>query len=188
MHISCFGSYSTCSRIHDPRLFRTFRSDLYLCHMMTDQLEFHLEIAAQTRRNMQGIMSGFDIEQLNTIPAGFRNNLAWNFAHVIVTQQLLCYSLSSLPMTVNNELVASYRKGTSPLGPVSQEMIDSWYELAQSTLEKTREDISSGIFQNFKEYPTSYKVTLHNLQEALAFNVAHEAMHLGTMMAMRKLL
>ena len=30
-------------------------------------------------------------EQLALIPEGFHNNVLWNIAHCVVTQQLLCY-------------------------------------------------------------------------------------------------
>jgi hypothetical protein len=39
-------------------------------------------------------LSGYNLDQLNTIPEGFNNNLIWNIGHIIVSQQLLVYKLS----------------------------------------------------------------------------------------------
>jgi len=39
------------------------------------------------------MITPFSLEQLNKIPEGFNNNLIWNIAHCVVTQQLLCYKV-----------------------------------------------------------------------------------------------
>ena len=73
------------------------------------------EILALTKasRNMvTKVIEGYTLEQLNKVPAGFNNNIIWNIGHIIVTQQLLVYKLSGLPMIVTDEMVEKYRKGT----------------------------------------------------------------------------
>jgi hypothetical protein len=57
------------------------------------------------------LIQGYTLEQLK-VPEGFNNNIIWNIAHVIVTQQILVYKLSGLPMIVTDEMVEKYRKGT----------------------------------------------------------------------------
>ncbi len=132
-------------------------------------------------------MAGFSIEQLNAIPDGFRNNLFWNYGHVIVTQQLLCYALSGQRTVVDKSLIESYRKGTAPNGMVDQAGFQELQTLSTTTLNQFQEDYEKGIFQSFKPYPTSYGVELTSIVEAFHFNLAHEAMHMGTMLALRKL-
>jgi hypothetical protein len=51
------------------------------------------------------LIQGYTLEQLNKVPRGFNNNIIWNIAHVIVTQQILVYKLSGLPMIVTDEMV-----------------------------------------------------------------------------------
>jgi hypothetical protein len=58
------------------------------------------------------LIQGYTLEQLNKVHEGFNNNIIWNIAHVIVTQQILVYKLSGLPMIVTDEMVEKYRKGT----------------------------------------------------------------------------
>jgi hypothetical protein len=155
--------------------------------MTIANFEFILRSTQQTRANMLSLMKPLHLDQLNLIPEGFRNNLVWNFGHVIVTQQLLCYGLSGLKLLVDQPMVEAYRKGSAPQGDINQEQLTALIELSEETLVKFQNDYAQGIFENFKLYPTSFGVELSRVEEAFQFNLAHEAMHLGTMMAMRKL-
>ena len=155
--------------------------------MTIANFEFILKSTQQARANMLSLMEPLHMDQLNLIPEGFRNNLVWNFGHVIVTQQLLCYGLSGLKPVVNPAMVEAYRKGSAPQGNVSQETLSEFIQLSEETLVKFQNDYAQGVFEAFKLYPTSFGVELSRVEEAFQFNLAHEAMHLGTMMAMRKL-
>ncbi len=59
-------------------------------------------------------LEGLTLDQIHAVPAGFKNNIAWNVAHLVVTQQLLHYKLSNLDCLCPDELIASYKKGTVP--------------------------------------------------------------------------
>lgn len=155
--------------------------------MTAATFDFVLSSTHATRKNMLNLMSAFNLAQLNQIPAGFNNNLIWNFAHVLVTQQLLCYGLSGLPIALDKEIVAIYRKGGAPQGAVDQATVDQFIQLSSSLLDQFQKDYQAGLFKEYKTYTTSYKVTLSSVEEAFQFNLAHEALHLGTMLALRKL-
>ena len=43
------------------------------------------------------LVDRLSIEELNEIPEGFNNNIAWNFGHVIISQQMLCYVRAGIP-------------------------------------------------------------------------------------------
>jgi len=150
------------------------------------QIDFN--ILETTRNNVKGIVSQFSIEELNTIPAGFNNNLIWNFGHIIVTQQLLCYKLSNQEMITNNDLVNKYRKGSKPseTTPVSQEEFDSLMKLMEHSTKKIQKDYAEGIFKEYKTYTTSYNMTLTSIEEAIRFNNVHESMHLGQCIFLKK--
>jgi hypothetical protein len=122
------------------------------------------------------------------IPNGYRNNIWWNIAHVTVTQQLLVYKLSNVPMLVPQELVDKFRKGTIPDGTVTDEEIKMIASFLLSTIERTEEDFKKGIFTEFNEYTTSAKVTLKEVEDAIAFNLFHEGLHLGAILSLRKTL
>lgn len=141
----------------------------------------------QTRQNILNLIESCDLEQLNVIPQGFNNNLIWNFGHALVTQQLLCYRLAGLEAAFENSIIDAYRKGSSPKAPASDVALQNFKNHCFSLLDQLEKDYAAGIFQNYKPYPTSFGVTLNNIEEAIQFNTIHEAMHLGTMIAMRKL-
>ena len=39
------------------------------------------------RKHYLKLIENYSLEQLNKIPEGFSNNLAWNLGHIIVAQQ-----------------------------------------------------------------------------------------------------
>ncbi len=147
-----------------------------------------LEITRTNRRLLEKILDHHSLEQLNKVPEGFSNNLIWNIAHVIVTQQLLVYKLSGLSMMISDEMVNSYKKGTKTEGPVTQQVVDKVKSLLFSTLDQTKIDIKAGVFKDFQEYPTSTGFVLKSLEDAMNFNNFHEGIHLGYILALKKAL
>ncbi len=151
-------------------------------------MQEHFTNLRATRKNVSIVVEGLTLEQLNTIPDGFNNNIAWNIGHIVVTQQLLVYALSGAKTIIPSETIDLFRKGTSPEGKVTQEQMDEILSYMESTIDQTEKNLAAGVFGDYKEYPTSYGITLHNLEEAIIFNNMHEAMHLGYIMAMRRAL
>jgi DinB superfamily len=146
-----------------------------------------LNVNTTSRNIIAKILDSHTVEQINKIPEGFSNNLIWNIAHVVVTQQLLVYKLSGLPMMVSDEIIEKYKKGSKPEHNVTQAEVDEIKSLLFSTIEKTKEDYEKGIFKNYQEYPTSTGFVLKNVEDAIAFNNFHEGLHIGILMSLRKL-
>lgn len=153
-----------------------------------NNMHSQFDLIRKTRLNFQRIITGFTIEELNEIPEGFNNNLVWNFAHIIVTQQILCYNLSDNTPTINKELIDNYRKGTKPENFVTMEGLEHLKALSVSSIDQFEKDYDEGMFKTFKSYQTSYGVTLSSIEDAIQFDIAHEAMHLGGIMALRKMI
>lgn len=147
-----------------------------------------LEITLQNRKNLLAILENTSKENLLKIPEGFRNNIWWNIAHVMVTQQILVYKFSGVTMRVPTELVEKFMKGTVPDGTATDAEIKQVSEVLVSTIEWTQEDYDASLFKDFKSYATSAKVTLSNVQDAISFNNFHEGIHLGSIFALRKIL
>ncbi len=145
------------------------------------------EILKKSRELVFKKVDNLSIEQLHKIPEGFKNNIAWNVAHLVVTQQLLNYKLSGLNCLASDELIENYKKGTLPTETFSEEEFEEVKELLVGLPDALKEDYEAGIFTEFKSYETSLGFTLDSIESAISFNNLHEGIHLGTIMALLKL-
>jgi hypothetical protein len=149
-------------------------------------MEATFNINLTSRTVISKFLENHTLEQLNTIPEGFSNNLIWNIAHIIVVQQMLVYNLSGLPMIVSEEMVNKYKRGTKPEHSVTQEEVDEIKKLLFATLEQTKKDFADDIFKTFTEFTTMTGYTMKTAKEAMEFNNYHEGIHTGIMMQIRK--
>ena len=149
-------------------------------------MEYLLDITLQNRNILYKFLTEIPREKLFKIPEGFNNNIWWNIAHVVVTQQLLVYKMSNLQMRVDDEMVEAYKKGTFPKGEASEEEIKKVAALLLSTVEWLKEDYENGLFKEFNKYTTSVNVTLSKVEDSIAFNTFHEGLHLGSILALKR--
>ncbi|MDP5082591.1 MAG: DinB family protein [Winogradskyella sp.] len=149
-------------------------------------MDWAFDIAIKNRKLLENFIETHSLEDLNKVPEGFNNNIIWNIAHTIVTQQLLVYKLSGLPMLLSEDMVDRFKKGTKTEGDLSQAEVDTIKGLLFSPLEKTKKDYNNKIFQSYNTYTVSTKSTLTTVEEAIEFNNFHEGIHLGYILALRK--
>ena len=149
-------------------------------------MEGTFEVNRTTRRWVAQFLDNHTLEQLNKIPDGFSNNLIWNIGHIIVTHQLLIYKLSGLPISVSDEMVEKYRKGTKPEQDVTQDEVDVLKALLHKAIDQTEKDYINGAFKNYQEYQTSTGFVLKSAKGAMHFNNFHEGVHIGMMMNIKK--
>lgn len=151
-------------------------------------IENQIDVLKKGRALLLKVIEGYSLEQINKIPAGFKNNIAWNVAHLAVTPYLLCYKLSGLELPISEEIVNKYRKGTAPEDTVVTQ--EEWEEIKAIFVgfgDQLQEDYTKGIFTKYTEYTTSVNVTLDSVEKAIDFNSFHEGIHLGVILALRKL-
>lgn len=151
-------------------------------------MEIIFDTTLQNRKLLYKILDNTPREQLLEIPGGFRNNIWWNIAHVVVTQQALVYKLSGLQMRVPDEYIDKFKKGTVPDGSATEEEMKTIGNFLISTAEWVEEDYGKGLFEDFNKYTASLKVTLKNVEDAITFNMFHEGLHLGTILALQKVI
>ncbi len=147
-----------------------------------------LEMTLQGRKFFYSILKHTPKEQLLLIPEGYRNNIWWNIAHVVATQQILFYKLGGAAVKIPLEIIDKFKKGTVPDGTATDEEIDMIKGFLFSTVEWAQEDYEKGLFANYKEYETSAKITLKHIDDAIAFNMYHEGIHLGVILSLQKAL
>ncbi|WP_293298504.1 DinB family protein [Allomuricauda sp.] len=146
------------------------------------------DILLKNRTILHTFLQNTPKEDLFKIPEGFNNNIWWNIAHVVVTPQLLLYKLCGLDFTIEEELVNKYKKGTFPEGEPSPTEMEKIKTYLLSTVEQFQQDYERGTFKNFQEYMTTPKVGLNSVEDALQFNVFHEGLHLGSILALKRAL
>ncbi|MGB4742367.1 MAG: DinB family protein [Flavobacteriaceae bacterium] len=151
-------------------------------------MDWNHNIILKNRRLLSKFLEKFSLDQLNTVPKGYRNSIFWNVAHTVVTQQLLVYGLSNRPLLVDSDLVKTYKKDTKTVHEATEEELALVKTLLFSTIEQTKTDYDNGMFKNFTPYTTSLNVTLSTVDEAIRFNTFHEGIHLGYFLAMKNTL
>jgi len=150
-------------------------------------MKTQFDVLKKSRALILKVIDGLTIEQLHAIPKGFKNNIAWNVAHIVITQQLLHYKLSGLDCLCPDELIEEHKKGTLPTKKFTEEEFEEVKDLLAGLPDTLEEDFEAGIFENYTEYPTSTGFVLNSIETAITFNNFHEGIHLGIIMCIKKL-
>lgn len=150
-------------------------------------MEYNFYILENIRTRILAILEPQSEEALNSIHPNFNNNLIWNAAHCVATQQLLTYGGCGIEPRVQQAFIDRNRKGSAPEAPYTSDDIAQVKTLLKDTAIWLKEDYENGLFKNYREYQTSFGAELKSIEDAIRFNNTHEGMHLGYLMAMRKL-
>jgi hypothetical protein len=89
-------------------------------------------------------------------------------------------------MMISEEMVEKYKKGTKPEQDATQAEVDEIQSLLFETINQTKADLENKVFQDFQEFTTMTGFTIKTAEDAMSFNVYHEAVHTGVMMGIRK--
>jgi len=147
-----------------------------------------IEVIKACRTKWLALLNELTIDQLNQIPPGFNNNLAWQFGHVIVSQQILCYRLAGQKFVIDEALIDRYKNGSKPESYISEEEIDLLKNYMLSTIDQLAIDLQRGTFENYTPYTVStYAVRLENVNDALTFIVSHDGLHYGCSLGLKRL-
>lgn len=145
-----------------------------------------VDILSKERNLVLKVIDGLTLSQINHIPTGHKNNIGWNVAHMVVTQQLLCYKLSGLAPKISNEMIESYKKGSKTDRIIDQTEWNLIKELFTKLPQDLLKDYQEGIFKDYENYETSVAVVLDHIDKAIAFNNFHEGIHLGVILSQKK--
>lgn len=152
-------------------------------------MENILRIIKACRTKWLSTIEELSTEQMNFIPVGFKNNLAWQLGHVVVSQQILCYRLSGNKFVIEEELIDLYKNGSKPERDFSSAEIAQMKGYLLSTITQLETDLSDNLFANFTPYSISTYagVELKNIEDALTFIVSHDGLHFGCSLSLKKL-
>jgi len=143
-------------------------------------------ITKQNRQVFISLVNSLTTEQLNEIPAGFNNNIAWNFAHIVVSQQILCYAKAGKEMKIGKEYIEKYQRGSKPGEYIGQEEINFFKQQAIQLIDEFQQDWEAGIFEEYQAFTTSMGIKIESCEQALHYAAGHDELHFGYCLALKR--
>ena len=151
-------------------------------------IEKNCEILKKTRQFILNTIADLSIDELNEIPPGFNNNIVWNLAHVMASQQGVCYVRAGLPLRVREELFNSSKPGTKPEATVSAGELEERKLLLFSTIDTLEADYKAGHFAKNPAWTNRYGVEHGTIDDSINFILFHDGLHSGVITAMKKII
>ncbi|WP_312763629.1 DinB family protein [Epilithonimonas sp.] len=151
-------------------------------------MNYHFANHRQVRKNLLHILQNTSEKDLLTIPDGYNNNIYWNIAHCVATQQLLCYYLSGNQFRIDKYWIETYKKGTFANVDVKASEMEDLAFLLIETSKILMKDFDNDFFLDYTPYSTSFGIDLKNIQDAIIFNNMHESLHYGYILSQKRAL
>lgn len=133
------------------------------------------------------LIDNLTAEQLNSVPVAFSNNIIWNVAHLLASQQRICYLRSGNPYYIDETLIAKYKIETKPEESIGIEEINTIKKLFITSIDQFATDYDKKIFENYTSWTTPYGVSINSIEDVIKFLPFHEGLHTGTILALKKL-
>jgi len=150
-------------------------------------METQLAIQLHNRKIFHYYLKQLSLDKLNKIPEGFNNNIIWNIAHTVVTHQLLMYKISGHQMHIPIEWVKLFAKDTKPERYFKADEVKLIDAALFSTYDQFEKDLANDLFNDFKPYQTSTNMVLDSVETTQSFLLFHDGIHLGSVLALAKL-
>ena len=149
-------------------------------------MEKQFEILRKTRMFLISLLDGLSLEQLNKIPQGFNNNIAWNAGHIVAAQQGVCYRRAGLPLVIDNAFFEKYKPESKPQEQATEADVKQIKALLLSTIDDLQRDYENKKFSAYPAWTTRYGVAINSIEDAISFLDFHEGLHVGYAMALRR--
>lgn len=146
-----------------------------------------IENFRNVRLGSHGLVEGLSEEALLVVPPHLKNNIAWNFGHILLDACDMLYRTAGLPWPVPMEWEPMFCGGSSPADwktpPNKSELLAASDTFTQAVLN----DYARGAFRDFDASKVHSGWPLHSIEHTIAYHTTHEAVHIGIMMALRHL-
>lgn len=150
-------------------------------------METAIQLFKATRENTLNVIKNLSLDEFNMIPEGFSGNIIWHLGHMVLTHHGLVYKLNGLEDRFDNDFVNKYKKGSVPIKSVTQEELQEIIGLLESQISEFESDLKKeDFFGDNIAYMTSYNFEMKSLEESVTFNNLHQALHLGYIMALKR--
>ena|ERR1700757_5067964 len=145
------------------------------------------EILKLTRTYLLNDIKELTVEQLNEIPPGFNNNIIWNLAHMLATQQGICYARAGITLVIEQSFFDAYKPGTKPEKFVDANEIAEIKELFITIVDRLEADYKDNVFANFTAFTNRYGFEHRHVDDSINFVLYHEGLHFGMITVLKKL-
>jgi uncharacterized damage-inducible protein DinB len=146
-----------------------------------------IELIRYVRKNILNVIEGLNLEQLNKVPDKFNNNIGWNLAHLVITQQIMAYKLGGLPLNEGIEWYAEFAPGTKPDRELSQSEIDAIKQALITSIDTFEQDCQSGKFSEYTAWDLHGVMDVTGVEDATKITCVHEGRHYGVITTLAKL-
>lgn len=141
------------------------------------------------REKIKVICKELSPEQLNKIPIGFRNNIAWHVGHIVVTSEILCYHRTGIAPEKSIRFVEDYHNGTVPKNQISQDEINYFLNRLSSSIAEIETDYKNGIFKDIQPCSTqTFGIEMKDIETVFECASHHDLLHYGQIQAMKKII
>lgn len=151
-------------------------------------MQKQFEVMKKIRVWLIDFVSDLTIDELNEVPKGFNNNIAWNLAHLVATQQLLVYRNSNQTPLVNDAFIDSYKPGTRPEAFMDEALMNDVRRMLIEHVDRSESDYNAGLFKTYNTFQNRYGIGVEKVEDVLAMLDMHEGLHLGYIMALKRTL
>jgi hypothetical protein len=146
-----------------------------------------IEIIRKPRLSILSQIESLSLDELNTIPHGFNNNILWNLGHMVAAQSGIWYKRAGLPLPIDETFFETFKPGTKPERVYTAADLNQIKALLMSTLDTIQADLQTNMFNNYTPWTTRYGAGINSIADAVAFLPFHEGLHIGAIIALRKL-
>lgn len=149
---------------------------------MTKTQQYILDCIETARTGFIELTEGLTLEQLNKIPEGFNNNVAWNFGHISVAALALAFKTSGVKPAIDIPYFKKYGKGTRPETDIDADELQALKDYATSAIAMIKESIAAQEFDNAAIMPyttATYGIPMTDIDEIIATIAMHDSLHYG---------
>ena len=138
-----------------------------------------IELIRYVRKNILALIDTLSLEQLNEVTEKFNNNIPWNLAHLVITQQNMDYKLGGMPLTSGIEWFAEFAPGTKPGRQLSQGEIVVIKHSLGTSVDKFEQDYHKGKFISYTPWSLHGIMDVYSVEDAIKITCVHEGRHYG---------
>lgn len=130
---------------------------------------------------------GLSRAQLLDVPDGLRNNIIWNLGHLVLDNGDMLYRPAGLDPPHPGTFLPLFDAGTSPANWTEAPSVPEVLQAFRAHPERLAHDIDAGRFAGFDPSLVISGWPVADFDETLAYATVHAGIHLGAVMAIRRL-